>query len=379
MAVPLLDLKAQFAGIKEEIMAAVAEVMESQYFILGPKVREFEEAVAVYSNCKHAVGVSSGTDALLISLMTEGVGHGDEVITTPYSFFATAGCISRLGARPVFADIDPLSFNIDPKKIEAVVTERTKAIIAVHLYGQAADMDPILEIAEKHKLAVVEDAAQAIGAEYKGRRVGSLGHYGCLSFFPSKNLGGAGDGGMVVMNDDDRAERLRVMRTHGGKPKYYHSIIGGNFRLDAIQAAVLLVKLRHLDKWTEGRQKNAGLYRQLFGEADVVVDLQDMNGVKGAVLPEEGSDRRHIYNQFVIRVDKRDELREFLKEWSIGNEVYYPVPFHLQKCFADLKYREGDFPASESAARETLALPIYPELTEEMIAEVVGAVAEFVQ
>ncbi len=378
MGVPLLDLKAQYATIKEDVLAAVGDVLESQYFILGPKVKELEDAVAAYSGCGHAVGVSSGTDALLISLMAEGIGPGDEVITTPYSFFATAGCVSRTGARPVFVDIDPVSFNIDPQRIEAAVTDRTRAIIPVHLYGQAADMDPIMAVAKTHKLAVIEDGAQAIGAEYKGRRAGSIGDYGCFSFFPSKNLGGAGDGGMVVTNDDGRAERLRMMRGHGAKPKYYHSLIGGNFRLDALQAAVLSVKLDHLDEWTRRRQENADVYRSKFRDAGVAVGLRDMSGVKGVVLPEECPERRHIYNQFVIRVDRRDELREFLKERSIGNEVYYPVPFHMQKCFADLGYRQGDFAASESAARETLAVPIYPELTEEMIAEVVGAIVEFV-
>ncbi len=378
MSVPLLDLKAQYATIREEVMAAVNDVMESQYFILGPKVKEFEEAIAAYSNSKHAVGVSSGTDALLISLMTEGIGVGDEVITTPYSFFATAGCISRTGARPIFVDIDPVSYNIDPGEIEAEITGKTRAVIPVHLYGQVAEMDPIMMIASKHKLAVIEDGAQAIGAEYKGRRAGSIGHYGCFSFFPSKNLGGAGDGGMVVMNDDERAEKLRIMRGHGGKPKYYHSMIGGNFRLAAIQAAVLLVKLGHLDAWSEGRQKNADLYRKLFRDAGVVVDLQDMKGVKGVVLPEVMPERRHIYNQFVIRVDKRDELRGFLKDKGIGNEVYYPVPFHMQECYAGLGYKEGDFPHSEAAARESMAVPIYPELTGEMIAEVVDAIVEFI-
>jgi dTDP-4-amino-4,6-dideoxygalactose transaminase len=379
MGVPLLDLKAQHARIKAEVMAAVSEVMESQQFILGPQVKQLEQAVAAYSKCRHAVGVSSGTDALLVSLMAEGIGPGDEVITSPYSFFATAGCVSRVGARPVFVDIDPVSFNIDPERVETVVTQRTKAIIPVHLYGQMAEMDPIMAIAEKHRLAVIEDGAQAIGAEYKGRRAGSIGHHGCLSFFPSKNLGGAGDGGMVTSNDDERAEKLRILRSHGSKPKYYHGTIGGNFRLDTLQAAVLLVKLKHLDEWTAGRQKNADSYRRRFREAGVVVPRRDLAGAKGLVLPEELPDRRHIYNQFVIRVDRRDDLRTHLKEKGIGNEVYYPVPFHMQKCYANLGYRTGDFPASEQAARESIALPIYPELTEEMIAEVVGAVSEFVR
>lgn len=379
MSVPLLDLKAQHAKIRADVMAAISEVMESQQFILGPQVRQLEQAVATYSNCRNAVGVSSGTDALLMSLMAEGIGPGDEVITPPYSFFATAGCVSRVGARPVFADIDPVSYNLDPSRVEAVVTPRTKAVIPVHLYGQTADMDPIMEIAKRRNLVVIEDGAQALGAEYKGRRAGSIGRYGCFSFFPSKNLGGAGDGGLVTTNDDERADKLRVMRDHGAKPKYYHGVVGGNFRLDTIQAAVLVVKLKHLDGWTAGRQRNADIYRRLFREAGVAAGFGEMKGKKGVVLPEELSARRHIYNQFVIRVDRRDDLRAHLRDGGIGHEVYYPVPFHMQKCYAGLGYKEGDFPASECAARESLALPIYPELTEEMIAVVVGAVTEFVR
>lgn len=392
MAVPLLDLKAQYATIKDEIEPAVAEVLESQYFILGPKVVELEKQVAEYSQAKHAIGVSSGTDAILISLMAEGIGEGDEVITTPFSFFATAGCITRTGARPVFVDIDPVSFNMDPAKVESAINERTKAIIPIHLYGQMADMDPIMEIANRHNLAVIEDGAQAIGAEYKGRRAGSVGHYGCFSFFPSKNLGGAGDGGMVVTNDDERAEKLRIFRVHGGKPKYYHRVIGGNFRLDAIQAAVLLVKLKYLDEWTKSRQRNADTYRDLFRQAGIAEEAPgclragctdwpncSIKGSNKVFLPEDLADRRHIYNQFVIRVDKRDELREVLNEKGIGHEVYYPVPFHQQDCFAYLDYKEGDFPASECAAATTLALPIYPELTQEQMREVVDAITEFVQ
>jgi dTDP-4-amino-4,6-dideoxygalactose transaminase len=358
-------------------MAAVNEVFESQYFILGPKVKELEDAIAEYSASNHAVGVSSGTDAILIALMAEQIGRGDEVITTPFSFFATAGCISRVGARPVFVDIDPVSFNIDPSQIEAAITDRTRAILPVHLYGQMADMDPIMEIAKKRSLVVIEDGAQAIGAEYKGRRAGSIGHYGCFSFFPSKNLGGAGDGGMVVTNDEERAERMRILRAHGGKPKYYHSVIGGNFRLDAAQAAVLLVKLKYLDGWTEGREKNANIYRETFVAAKLAREHQNMGGVRGVVPPQLMPDRRHIYNQFVIRVNRRDELRQFLQKRSIGTEIYYPVPFHLQKCFDYLGYKEGAFPESERAAREVLALPVYPELTRDMIAEVVDAIAEF--
>ncbi len=391
MGVPLLDLKAQYATIKDEVEPAILEVMESQYFILGPKVVELEKQVAEYSQTKHAIGVSSGTDALLLSLMAEGIGHGDEVITTPFSFFATAGCITRTGARPVFVDIDPITFNMDPERVESAINENTKAIIPIHLYGQMADMDPIMDIANRHNLAVIEDGAQAIGAEYKGRRSGSVGHYGCFSFFPSKNLGGAGDGGMVVTNDDERADRLRIMRVHGGKPKYYHRVIGGNFRLDAIQAAVLLVKLKHLDSWTAARQNNADTYRKLFTDAGLVMDAGDDHhggcqswpdcSVKGAskiILPDDLDNRRHIYNQFVIRLDKRDELREVLNEKGIGHEVYYPVPFHEQDCFEYLYYKKGDFPASECAAGTTLALPIYPELTLDQMKEVVDAIGDFI-
>lgn len=379
MAVPILDLKAQHAAIRDEVMVAIAEVFESQHFILGPRVKNLEVAVAEYSATSHAVGVSSGTDAILIALMAEDIGLGDEVITTPFSFFATAGCISRLGARPVFVDIDPVSFNIAPEKIAAAVTERTRAIIPVHLYGQAADMDPIMAVAKKHKLVVIEDGAQAIGAEYKGRRAGSIGHYGCFSFFPSKNLGAAGDGGMVVTNDEERADRLRILRAHGGAPKYYHSVIGGNFRLDALQAAVLLVKLKYLDGWTEGRQKNADIYRELFAKHDLIQNDKGMKGAHGVVPPQVVPDRRHIYNQFVIRTSRRDELQAFLQRQSIGTAIYYPVPFHMQQCFAYLGYEEGAFPESERAASEVLALPVYPELTRDMIEQVVAAIAEFIR
>jgi len=367
MNVPLLDLKAQYKTIKAEIDAAVAEVLDSQYFILGPKVKELEEAVAKYSSCAFGIGVSSGTDALLVSLMAEGIGPGDEVITTPYTFFATAGCIARAGARPVFADIDAGTYNIDPKLIESKVTPRTKAVIPVHLYGQMADMDPIMEIARRHNLTVIEDAAQAIGSEYKGRRAGSIGHYGCFSFFPSKNLGGAGDGGMVVTNDKERAERLAVLRVHGSKPKYFHKVIGGNFRLDAIQAAVVGVKLRHLDAWTAGRQANAARYDRLFAAAKLT---------RAITLPRVAASR-HIFNQYVIRLQKRDALVAFLKERTIGTEIYYPVPMHLQECFAYLGHREGDFPVSEAAAKTSLALPIYPELTDEQARYVVDSIAQF--
>ena len=390
MKVPLLDLKAQHETIKEEIEAAVREVFETQRFILGPKVEELEKAICEYTGAKHAIGVSSGTDALLISLMAEGVKAGDEVITTPYSFFSTAGCITRVGARPVFTDIEPFLFNMDPSRIEAAVTSKTRAIIPIHLYGQTAEMDPITAVAERYGLAVIEDAAQALGAEYQGRRAGAIGPYGCFSFFPSKNLGGAGDGGMVTTNSDDIAEKLQRLRVHGSKPKYYHRIIGGNFRLDALQAAILRVKLRHLDGWTRKRQENAAAYRRLFREAGLVMQAPDclkngcagfpdcgMKGAKGVILPPEGPHRRHIYNQFVIRVDRRDELRDHLKKREIGHEVYYPVPFHLQECFSYLEYKEGDFPASECAAKTSLALPIYPELTTDQQQQTVDAIAAF--
>jgi len=379
MNVPLLDLKAQYATIKDEINNAVVEVLESQYFILGPKVKAFEEAVAEYCQCRLGIGVSSGTDAILIAMMAEDIGEGDEIITTPYTFFATAGCIHRAGAKPVFVDIDPLTYNIDPAMIEAKITARTKAIMPVHLFGQMAEMDSIMEIANKHGLIVFEDAAQAIGAEFHGRRAGSIGQYGCFSFFPSKNLGGAGDGGMVVTNDPDRAEKLNVMRDHGSKPKYLHRVVGGNFRLDALQAAVLHVKLGHLDEWTKGRQRNAELYSKLFNDAGIVIDPSEGNlkDKRGVVLPTVTDSSRHIYNQYVIRSDQRDDLMKFLHKKGIVTAIYYPLSLHMQECFAYLGYNEGDFPHSELAARESLALPIYTELTEEMIGYVVDSIVEF--
>jgi len=366
ISVPLLDLKAQYATIRDEVRAAIDRVADSQYFIGGPEVEGLEHEVAEYSQCQFGIGVSSGTDALIVSLMAIGIQGGDEVITTPYSFFATAGCIARVGARPVFVDIDPATFNIDPAGIAAAITDRTRAIIPVHLYGQMADMDPIMEVANQHGLYVIEDAAQAIGSEYRGRRAGAIGHLGCFSFFPSKNLGGFGDGGMVTSNDPDLAHRVRLLRNHGAEPKYYHKIIGGNFRLDALQAAVLRVKLKYLDDWSAGRQRNAATYRRLFAET----------GIADLVMPVELPDRRHIYNQFVIRSSRRDAVMARLKEHKIGHEIYYPAPLHLQECFADLGYRAGDLPASERAAHETLALPIYPELTEAMQTGGVAAIAE---
>jgi dTDP-4-amino-4,6-dideoxygalactose transaminase len=371
-SVPLLDLKAQYATIREEIRAAVDAVLESQLCILGPAVTECEAKLAPYCGCAHAVTVSSGSDALLLCLMTEDIGPGDEVITTPYTFFATAGAIARTGAKPIFVDIDPKTYNIDPAQIDAKITDRTKAIMPVHLYGQCADMDPIMEIAGRRNIPVIEDAAQAIGAEYKGRRAGSFGRYGCFSFFPSKNLGAAGDGGLVTTNDADVAERLCVLRVHGSKPKYYHSLIGGNFRFDSIQAAIITVKLAYLDRWTAGRQANAARYRRLFDAAGLTA-----NGL--VQLPYEVPGNRHIYNQFIIRVARRNELSEHLRGLKIGNEIYYPVPLHLQKCFAYLGHREGDFPHSEAAANQTLALPIYPELSDEQAEFVVAAIARFVK
>jgi dTDP-4-amino-4,6-dideoxygalactose transaminase len=373
MNVPLLDLKAQYLAIKDEIDAAIAEVMASQHFILGPKVEACEKAVAKYSECAHGIGVSSGSDALLACLMAEEIGAGDEVITTPYTFFATAGAIARLGAMPVFVDIDPFTYNIDVSQIASKVTKRTRAIIPVHLYGQMAEMDAIMDVAREHNLIVIEDAAQAIGAEYKGRRAGSIGHYGCFSFFPSKNLGAAGDGGMVVTNDAKRAEKLVVLRGHGAKPKYYHRIIGGNFRLDAIQAAVVSAKLPHLDSWTVARQRNARQYDQLFEEARLTVP----GSTNPIGLPAVSTDR-HIFNQYVIRVPRRNELQAALKARGVGTEVYYPVPMHLQECFAYLGQSSGAFPESERAAQETLALPVHPELSAEQARHVVECVREFI-
>ena len=398
--VPLLDLRAQYATIREAVQEAITRVVESQYFILGPEVEALEREIADYSQCDFGIGVSSGTDALLIALMAIGLKPDEEVITTTFSFFATAGAIARLGAIPVFVDIDPDSYNLDVAKIEDAITERTRAIIPVHLYGQMADMDAILEIAQRHDLYVIEDAAQAIGAEYKGQRAGSIGHIGCFSFFPSKNLGAFGDAGMVTTNDPALAERLKMLRNHGYKPKYYNKIVGGNFRLDAIQAAVLRVKFQYLDSWTEARRRNAAIYRTLFRDAGLdcgiekagfkngtfvesssgtVSSRRHLSDFPGVRLPVESPDCKHIYNQFVIRTKDREQLLAHLKAHRIGTEVYYPLPLHLQECFANLKYKSGDFPIAESAAKETLALPIYPELTEDMLRTVVGAIGDFHQ
>ncbi len=372
MNVPLLDLKAQYRTIRDEVQAAVAEVFEAQSFILGPYVERFEREVAAYVGVKHAIGVSSGTDALLAALMALGVGPGDEVITSPYTFFATGGSIWRLGARPVFVDIDPDTFNLRVDRVAGVLTPRTRALMPVHLYGRMADMDPLLEVAERHGLPIVEDAAQAIGAAYRGRNAGAVGTLGCFSFFPSKNLGGAGDGGLVTTNDDDLAARLRMLRVHGSKIKYDHEIVGGNFRLDALQAAVLSVKLKHLDAWARGRQRNAARYVRLFGDAGLVPGLLR--------LPSEPSAAgdRHVFNQFVVRSTRRDDLKEFLGQHGVGSEVYYPVPLHRQTCFATLGLGDGSFPESERAARETLALPIYPELADDQATYVVETIRRFV-
>jgi dTDP-4-amino-4,6-dideoxygalactose transaminase len=367
MNVPLLDLKAQYAAIREEVREAIDRVCDSQHFILGPEVVALEAEVAAYCGCRFAIGLSSGTDALLAALMSLGVKSDGEVVTTPYSFFATAGAIARLGARAVFADIQAESFNLDPVAAAERITPRTRAIMPVHLFGRCADLDPILAAAQDHKAAVIEDAAQAIGAsDEQGRSAGALGLIGCFSFFPSKNLGAFGDGGMATTNDERMAETLRTLRVHGSSPKYYHRIVGGNFRLDAIQAAILRVKLGWLRSWTEARRANAARYRRLFAEAELLGRV---------VLPADASG--HIYNQFVIRVTERDRLQAFLKERHIGTEVYYPLPLHLQECFRDLGYKKGDFPQAERAAEETLAIPIYPELTAGQQESVVGQIKDF--
>lgn len=366
--VPLLDLKAQYRTIRDEIREAVDGVLESQYFILGPEVKALEKEVAEYCRCKYAIGLSSGTDALLVALMAAGIEPGDEVITTPYTFFATAGVIHRLGATPVFVDIEPDTYNINPALIEKAVTPKTKAIMPVHLYGQCAQMDEILEIAQRHGLMIIEDAAQAIGSEYRGRRAGSMGDIGCFSFFPSKNLGAAGDGGMVTTNDEDLAKKMLSLRVHGSAPKYYHKIVGGNFRLDAIQAAVLRVKLRRLDKWSEGRQQNAQDYNRRLAEA----------GLAGKeIIPPIVKQDSHIFNQYILRAENRDGLLAHLRDRKIGCEIYYPVPLHLQECFACLGTAKGVMPESEKAAGTTIAIPVYPELTGEQRAYVIDAIHSF--
>jgi len=387
MKVPLLDLKIQYASLRKELDEALIRVAESQHFILGPEVETLEKNLSSYLDCKYAIGVSSGTDALLIALMAAGIKPGDEVILPTFSFFATAGVVARMNAVPVLTDIDPITFNIDPRDIERKITNKTKAIIPVHLYGQSADMDSIMGIAKRHSLKVIEDAAQAIGAQSgDGKKVGTIGDIGCFSFFPSKNLGGFGDGGLVVTNDEVLAEKLKIMRVHGGKPKYYHKVIGGNFRLDAIQAAVLNVKLPHLDAWSEKRRKNAALYTRLFIGAGVseregiaAFDKKNLVLLPKAVYTDSGHKDYHIYNQYIIRVNRRDELRQHLMENEIGTEIYYPVPFHRQECFAYLNCKDADYPNSNFAAEHSLALPIYPELTEGQIRFVVESIGEFVR
>lgn len=393
MQVPLIDLKAQYSSIRDEIEAAIREVLESQYFVLGPKVEEFERRIAEYSGARHAIGVSSGTDALLIALMALDIGPGDEVVTTPYTFFATAGTIARLGARPLFCDIDEATFNLDPSAVADflgaecerdgadLLNKRTggcvRSILPVHLFGQMADMDALLEIAREYGLPIVEDAAQAIGAELghgprvgglrDGSRAGSIGAIGCFSFFPTKNLGAFGDAGMCVSNDAALAERIRKLRVHGGHTKYLHDEVGGNFRLDALQAAVLLVKLDHLDRWTESRQANAVRYGQLIQAA----------GIEEFVTAPPAGEGRHIFNQYVIRVQRRDDLRTWLAERGVSTEIYYPLALHEQACFANLGHAADDLPNARRAAAETLALPIYPELTAAQIEYVVTSIAGF--
>jgi dTDP-4-amino-4,6-dideoxygalactose transaminase len=390
ITVPLLDLKPQYAPIKAEIQAALERICDSQYFIMGPDVGEMECELAAYCQTKFALGVSSGTDALVLALMALEIKPDDEIITTPYTFFATAGSVARLGAKAVFVDIDPNTYNLDPAGIEAKITAKTRAIMPVHLYGQCADMDPIMDTAKRHNLYVIEDAAQAIGSEYKGRRAGSIGHIGCFSFFPSKNLGAFGDGGAVTTNDAELAERMRILRVHGAEPKYYHKFIGGNFRLDALQAAVVRIKLKYLDGWTAGRQRNAARYNQLFNETGLsrgdapllTLPAESLQAGHYAlrrqaeVHPFPG--HRHIYNQYIVRCSRqRDELRAFLTERKIGTEIYYPVPLHQQECFAGWGYQAGAFPHSERAAKQTVAVPIYPELSDEQLQAVVSAIAEF--
>jgi dTDP-4-amino-4,6-dideoxygalactose transaminase len=365
--IPILDLKAQYRSIKDEVDAAVLGVMASGHFVLGPNVKALEQEVADYVNCQYGVGVASGSDALRLSFAALGIGPGDEVITTPFTFVATANTISHAGARPVFVDIDPHTFNIDPARIEAAITERTRAIVPVHLYGQPAEMGKILEIARRHDLYVVEDCAQAIGAEDGGRRVGSFGDVACFSFYPTKNLGAYGDGGMVTTNNADIAGRIDVLRRQGGKTKYYHEILGFNSRLDEMQAALLRVKLRHLDDWQARRRQVAARYDELLGD------------VKGVGVPCVRPDVTHVYHQYTIRVLQRDDLQEFLKERGIGTMIYYPLPLHRQGLYQDLGYCQDSLPVSEQAGHEVLSLPVYPELTEEQVHTVVDTIGEFVK
>lgn len=365
MTIPLVDLIAQYKSIETEVLKRVQAVFDRQQFVLGPEVSELEQAIAAISQSSYGIGVGSGSDALLLALMAVGIGPGDEVITTPYTFFSTASSIARLHAVPVFVDIDPDTYNLDPGAVESAVTKRTRAILPVHLYGQCADMDPILAIANRHQIPVIEDAAQAIGARYKGRPAGSMGVLGCFSFFPTKNLGGAGDGGMLVTRDQKLSEEISILRVHGSRPKYYHKTIGLNSRLDSLQAAVLLVKLRYLEQWTEKRRQNAAYYDRIFRGSSHIRIMK--------ILPENYA----VYNQYVIRLTGRDGLAAHLKQQGIGTEIYYPVPLHLQECFEYLGYKKGDLPESERAAEQTLALPIYPELTERQLEHVARSVMSF--
>jgi len=370
MNVPLLDLQAQYVSLRDDLQQAVDRVMSSQRFVLGEEVRRLETSLADYCQTKHAVGCASGSDALLLALMALDVKAGDEVITTPFSFFATGACVARLGARPVFVDIDPHTYNIDPSRVADAITPRTKVIMPVHIYGQCAQMEPLLEIGQRHGIPVVEDAAQAIGVTDNGRRAGSMGLIGCFSFYPTKNLGGAGDGGILTTSDDDVAARLRRLRTHGGSNEYEHEEIGINSRLDELQAAVLNVKFPSLDKWSDERARKAETYTKLLNDADLRFPL---------VTPEVRSDGRHIFHQYVIRVPgNREALMEHLKNHGVGSKIYYPIALHLQKCFEYLGYKKGDLPASEAAADETFALPCYPELTEAQQVYVVETIKTFV-
>jgi dTDP-4-amino-4,6-dideoxygalactose transaminase len=386
MKVPLLDLKLQYQSLKKELDEAVLRVAESQYFILGPEVEKMEKEFCEYLNCKHAIGVSSGTDALLLALMAIDLKPGDEVIVPTYSFFATAGVVSRMNAVPVFIDIDPVTFNISVDDVKKKITPKTKAIIPVHLYGQSAAMEKIMRVAKENNIIVIEDAAQAIGTQYKdGNYVGTIGDIGCFSFFPSKNLGGYGDGGLVTTNDDELAYMIKIKRVHGGEQKYYHKVIGGNFRIDALQAAVLRVKLPYLNGWSQKRRENAEYYSEFFVKAGLAEDtgrtkFDDKNKVllpKAVYKNVAGLKNYHIYNQYIIRVEKRDELKKFLTENDVGNEIYYPLPFHMQDCFSDLNYKKGEFPIAETACDTSLAIPIFPELTKEQQEYVVNKINEF--
>ncbi len=364
MQVPFLDLKAQYSSIKDEVMQAVDTVCQSQLLCLGPAVAEFEEKIAEYCGCKYAIGVSSGSDALLVSLMALGIKAGDEVITTPFTFFATAGAITRLGGKAVFVDIEPDSFNIDPAKIEEKITDKTHAIIPVHLYGQIAQMKPIIEISKKYDLAIVEDAAQAIGATQDGIKCGNFGDFGCFSFYPTKNLGAFGDAGLVTTNNEKLAEKVKLIRTHGENPRYFYKMIGGNFRLDAIHGAVLSVKLKYLDEWNGKRRQNAAIYDDFFANSSIKT-------------PKIAKNNASIYNNYTINVPKRDQLQKYLAEKGISSAVFYPKPLHLQECFAELGYKEGDLPIAEQICSRVLSLPFYPELAAEQIEYAANAVLEF--